>query len=375
MNASTPRFIASEIYRHSRYGRLHPLAIPRVSTVVDLCRSLGWLPDDVYEEGPIAKPQDLHRFHDPTYVAALQKAEREGLSEAERARWGIGVEGNPIYPEVYRRPATAAGSSLLAAEMLKDGGIVHSPAGGTHHGRRDRASGFCFLNDPALAIIRMKELGMKRIAYLDLDAHHGDGVEAAFKEDPNVLTISIHELNRWPGTGVLEDNDPHNRIIDIPVPSGFHDAELIYLMETTVTPEIEAFEPDALVVQMGVDGLADDPQSKLSLSNRSFLVIAEEIRSLAPRLLVLGGGGYNPWAVGRAWSGIWASLNGFDIPDTLPPPAESILRGITWRHSLGRNPPDHWFTSLLDPPQRGQSVRQEIQALAREVRARLGSAS
>lgn len=374
MTASKPQFIASEIYRHSRYGTRHPLAIPRVSTVVDLCRSLGWLPDDVYHDGPVAKPEELTRFHEPAYIEALRDAEREGLSTEEKERWRIGIDGNPIYSEVYRRPATAAGSSMLAAELLAEGGIVHSPAGGTHHGRPDRAAGFCFLNDPVLGILRMRELGLRRIAYLDLDAHHGDGVEHAFSDDPDVFTISIHEAGRWPGTGHLAESEFDRGIANLPVPPGFHDFELTHLMAEVVLPLLDRFAPEALVVQAGVDGLAEDPQSKLSLSNRAFVDAISAVRGLSPRLLVLGGGGYNPWAVGRAWSAIWATLNQFPIPDTLPAPAEAILRAITWRHRLARNPPEHWFQTLLDPPSGKIPVRGAILTLAKEARRRLGSA-
>ena len=305
MSAGKPiRYIASEIYRASRYGSKHPLSIPRVSTTTDLIRAMGWLDDEVYIDGPVAAPEDLIRFHHPDYVAALRAAERDqDLPAEDRARFGIGRNGNPIYGEVFRRPATAAGSSMLAAELLASGAarIIHSPAGGTHHGRRDRASGFCYLNDPVLGILRLLDRGCARVAYVDLDAHHGDGVEAAFADEPRVLTISIHEAGRWPHSGALEDR-AGGFARNLPVPPGFHDDELRLLVEGAVLPLLDAFGPDALVSQAGCDGLADDPLSRLSLSNRGLWDAVAALRPVAPRVLVLGGGGDNPWAVPRCWA-------------------------------------------------------------------------
>ncbi|HSR72119.1 MAG TPA: acetoin utilization protein AcuC, partial [Kiloniellales bacterium] len=195
-----PRFIGSEIYRRSSYGDRHPLAIPRVSTLIDLSRALGWLPDTVYIDSPRASPAELARFHDPAYIEALQAAEHDRQVAPEvRHRFNLGRNGNPVFAEMFRRPATACGGSILAGRRLAAApGVIYSPAGGTHHGRRDRASGFCYLNDPALAVLALLDGGVERVLYLDLDAHHGDGVQLAFHDEPRVRTISIHEDGRWP---------------------------------------------------------------------------------------------------------------------------------------------------------------------------------
>jgi acetoin utilization protein AcuC len=373
MSAGPPiRYIASEIYRASRYGSKHPLSIPRVSTTTDLIRAMGWLDEASYIDGPVAQPEELIRFHDPAYIAALRAAEREqDLPPEQRVRFGIGRNGNPIYGEVFRRPATAAGSSMLAAELLSSdrARVIHSPAGGTHHGQRDRASGFCYLNDPVLGILRLLDRGLARVAYVDLDAHHGDGVEAAFSDEPRVLTISIHEAGRWPHSGALHDR-AGGFARNLPVPPGFHDDELRLLIEGAVLPLLDAFGPDALVIQAGCDGLADDPLSRLALSNRALWDAVATLRSAAPRLLVLGGGGYNPWAVPRCWGGIWAVLNGFDIPARLPDAACAVLADLTWSRSQGRNPPEHWLTTMADP-RAGGPIRPEIRAMIPVVLAGL----
>jgi acetoin utilization protein AcuC len=366
--STRPRYIAAEIYRKSRYGAKHPLSIPRVSTTTDLIRALGWLDDARYIEGPVATPEALVRFHDPDYVAALRRAETDGLSEPERRRWNIGVNGNPIYPEVFRRPATAAGSSILAADLVAAGGTVHSPAGGTHHGRPDRASGFCYLNDPVLGILALLDKGLAPVAYVDLDAHHGDGVEDAFAEEPRVTTISVHEAGRWPRSGVAE-HDRGESVMNVPVPSGFNDDEFQYVLETAILPKLAALDPAAIVIQCGVDGLADDPLSKLALSNGAYWRAVSLLLPMAPRRIVLGGGGYNPFAVARAWAGIWGVIDGREVPDRLPEPASDVLRAITWRHGMTRAAPARWVETLADPPKLGPIREDTRDAVRRALRA------
>jgi acetoin utilization protein AcuC len=377
-----PRFIGSEIYRRSTYGGRHPLAIPRVSTCIDLCRALGWLPDEVYIDSPRATAEELARFHDPAYVAAVQRAEAaQGLAAGERERFCLGRNGNPIFPEVFRRPATACGGAILAARMLAaEAGVVYSPAGGTHHGRPDRASGFCYFNDPVLAILALLDGGLERVFYLDIDAHHGDGVQDAFHDDDRVFTLSIHEDGRWPmrrdgegassgcpgSVGGSVGDRAGGAARNLPVPADFNDSELDFLMTAAVLPLAEAFRPQAVVLQGGADGLAEDPQSRLMLSNGALWRVVAQVMPLAPRLLVLGGGGYNPWSVGRAWAGVWATLNGFAIPERLPPTAEAVLRGLSWRHTRGRHPPEAWFTTLADPPRPGP-LRPAVEGLAEQV--------
>jgi acetoin utilization protein AcuC len=359
------RFIGSEIYRHSRYGGKHPLAIPRVALVMDLCRALGWLGEGSYIEAPLATPEQLARFHDPDYIEAVAECERtQAATAAQRVRFGLGANGNPVFGEVFRRPATACGATLRAAELLRAGGIVHSPAGGTHHGRKARASGFCYFNDPVLGILAFLDQGLARVAYVDLDAHHCDGVEDALAGDARVLILSVHEAGRWPRTGSA--SDPARGVRNFPVPPGFNDSEFAYLLEHAILPGLAAFAPEALILQCGADALAEDPMSKLELSNQSYWQAVRRLRALAPRLLVLGGGGYNPWSVARCWSGIWAVLSDRPIPDRLPPAAEAVLRRVAWSHSLGRDPPPAWFTTLADAPRPG-AVRADVRGLAHPV--------
>ncbi|MEM6371760.1 MAG: acetoin utilization protein AcuC [Pseudomonadota bacterium] len=358
-----PMFIGSEIYRGSSYGTWHPLRVPRVSTVMDLSRAMGWLPSDVYMQSPRVKPGALTVWHTPDYVAALHAAEiAQSVSDAVRERHAIGTANNPIFPEMYRRPATAAGGSFLAGELLAKGGIVYHPAGGTHHGMPDRAGGFCYLNDPVLAILSLRRNGVNRVAYVDIDAHHPDGVEHAFADDPNVLLVSVHEQGLWPRTGAFGG---HETLVNLPVPRGFNDDEMALIRDSVVLPRVTAFRPDAVVIQCGADGVEEDPQAHLSLSNQAHWQIVAALMGIAPRLLVLGGGGYNPWSVGRLWTGVWATLNGFAVPERVTEDAEQVLRALRFDgNRRGRNPPEHWFTTLADRPRNGP-IRDEVRHSAK----------
>lgn len=350
-----PLFFGASIYRGSSYGRHHPLRVPRVSTVMDLGAALGWLPPDRTRISPRAKPAALTAYHTPTYIAALQRAEESGqVDDATRIRHNLGTASNPIFPEMFRRPATGAGGVMLAAELLAthSAGAIHVPGGGTHHGLPDRANGFCYLNDPVLALMALRRAGLTRLAYVDLDAHHPDGVEPAFAGDPDLLMISVHEEDRWPFTGRLTD-DAGGNAFNLPVPRGYNDTEARAVLHGLILPRLAAHRPQAIVLQAGADSLLEDPLSRLALSNRAYLEALDEIRPLAPRLLLLGGGGYNPWSVGRCWTALWAALAGLEIPDRLPDDASAVLRALSWNGGSRPAPEAHMFDTLLDPPREG----------------------
>ena len=359
-----PVLIGSEIYRGSTYGPKHPLAIPRVSTTLDLIRAMGWVAPGQYRDSPVATPAELTRFHTPDYIEALMRAEAEQAVSAEvRARHHIGAHGNPIYREVFRRPATGAGGTMLAARLTAEGGVVHVPGGGTHHGLADRAAGFCYLNDPVLGLLGWLDQGLTNILYLDIDAHHGDGVEFAFHDDPRVFTLSVHEAGRWPHTGRAEDRaGGHAR--NIPVPEDFRDAEMDWLLRHAILPIIRHLRPQAIMLQCGADAVAEDPLSRLALTNAAHRAVIAAVMPLAPRLIVLGGGGYNPWSVARCWAGVWATLNHLPIPPRIPKAAEAVLRGLSWSRAAGRAPPEAWFTTIADDAPPPSPVRAEIRQLA-----------
>lgn len=341
----TALFVGHDIYRQPAYGSNHPLAIPRVETVEDLCHALGWFRADEYRVSPRASEAELARFHTAEYLAALREASRTGKVDPEaRRRFGLGTMENPLFPGVFERASTAVGGSILAAKLALEGRAVFHPAGGTHHGRPDRASGFCYLNDPAFAVLTLLDAGIERLLYVDLDAHHCDAVQDAFEADERAWIVSLHERGRWPYTGESSDG----RTLNLAVPRGFDDGALEQVLEERILPFAAQVAPQALVLVCGADALAGDPLSSMQLSNVALWSAAERIVALAPAALVLGGGGYNPWTLARYWTGLWATLSGREIPDSLPEEAQRILARLACDLLDEEDMQPAWLTTLAD---------------------------
>ncbi|MGL4319482.1 MAG: acetoin utilization protein AcuC, partial [Paracoccaceae bacterium] len=191
--------------------------------------------------------------------------------------------------------------------------------------------------------------------------------EAALGHDTDILMISVHEENRWPFTGLLADQGA-GTVFNLPVPRGFNDTEMQAVLEGLILPRVQAFQPEVIVLQCGADALEEDPLARLSLSNNAHWAVVSALAAMTDRFLVLGGGGYNPWSVGRCWAGVWATLNGHDIPDRLPAAAEAVLRGLTWNGGARALPAEHMFTTLRDAPRPGplrDAVRTGLATLAR----------
>jgi acetoin utilization protein AcuC len=364
-----PAFISSDIYRATGYRGNHPLAIQRVGTVMTLAEELGWFrPETPYLESPIANLEDILRFHDRGYVSAILRAESAGrASEEMRKAYNIGTLENPIFKGLFRRASTSVGGSILAAKHALAHGLAYHPAGGTHHGQPARASGFCFFNDPVFAILTLLDEGLEKVLYIDLDAHHGDGVEAAFADEPRVMTISVHEENRWPFTGKLSDR-AGGMARNLPVPREMNDSEFDHLIDHAVLPLAESFGPEAVVLTCGADPLKGDPLSSLALSNTALLEAIMRLTTLAPATVVLGGGGYNPWTVARFWTALWGRLAGYDMPDRLPAAAETLMRSLDCDLVEEEDRHEAWMTALVDRRNDGP-IRDRFQQIAAAVLA------
>ena len=363
LNRKAPLFIGSDVYRRPAFGRNHPLSISRHGAVIDIARALGWLPDGRYRESPTASEEALSAYHDPRYVKALKEADAAGAVSAEiRERYRFGTMENPLFPDLFERASTTVGGSILAAAEALKGRAVFSPGGGTHHGRKDQASRFCYFNDPVFAILKLLEGGQERVAYVDLDAHHGDGVEAAFAGDHRVRLVSIHEENRWPYTGTATDRAADN-VLNLPVPSGFHDNELYYLLDNALTPFLDRHSPQAVVVTCGADALDGDPLSKMALSNAALQQAVTGLVDQIPAAVVLGGGGYNPWTTVRCWAGLWGKIAGFESPRELPVQARDILANFECDLVDEDDMRDEWLETLDDQP-RDLPVRESVKEIA-----------
>jgi len=366
-----PLFVGSDVFRRPAFGDNHPLNIIRHSAVTDLATMLGWLTEDNFRSCSPATVEQLLRFHDRDYVRALRAADALGLATAEvRDRYQIGTLENPLFEGLFTRAATTVGGSILAAELALAGHTVFHPSGGTHHGRPDRACGFCYFNDPVFAILTLLDAGLERIVYVDLDAHHGDGVEMAFFDDERVTTLSIHEDYRWPYSG--GHSSPASGAFNLPVPKGLNDDELDYLMDAAVLPLVTASKPQAVVLCCGADCLAGDPLSTMMLTNAALWRAVDLLLALGLPSVVLGGGGYNPWTVTRYWAGLWGIISGQSIPAALPDAARSLLGGMECELVDEDEINPEWLTVLADTPNHGP-VRDKIKSLADDITAYLAN--
>ena len=362
---------SSKIFKGSRYGEGHPLNIDRVWPSLELLKIMNWVSDDEIIFNQPASIEELTLFHDYEYLKALKKAEMyQDLSDLEKKKFKIGVGVNPIFREVFSRPAAAAKSSMTAIQFLAENKAnkILNFSGGTHHGRRSFASGFCFLNDCVLAILKAKELNFKNILYIDIDAHHCDAVQDHFENDNTVNLISLHEQNKWPRTGKVYESNITN-IMNIPVPENFNDNEMSFVVDKLILPYAKNLNPDLVIVQAGTDCLEDDPQSNMSLSNFSYWQTISKLKDISCKTLILGGGGYNPYITAKAWAGNWLVLNSKEklLETNLTEECQNLLKSLSWKNSRVRNGiPNRWLYYWIDD-KNSSFVRDEIKRLVDEI--------
>ena len=363
---------SSKIFKGSKYGEGHPLNIDRVWPSLELLKIMNWVSDDEIIFNQPATIEELTLFHDLDYLKVLKKAEiSQNLSELEKNKFKIGVGVNPIFKEVFSRPAAAAKSSMKAIEFLAENKAnkILNFSGGTHHGRQSYASGFCFLNDCILAILKAKQLNFKNILYIDIDAHHCDAVQDYFENDENINLISLHERDKWPRTGKIKESCVNN-IMNIAVPKNFNDSEMSFVMDKLVLPHAKKINPDLVIVQAGTDCLEDDPQSNMVLSNFEYWRTISKLKDISLKTLILGGGGYNPYITAKAWAGNWLVLNSNEnlLETKINEKCQSLLKSLYWKNSRVRNGiPNRWLEYWLDK-YKPSFVRDEVKGLIDEIK-------
>ncbi len=318
-------FIYSADYARFDYGPNHPLRNVRLHLTHDLIRAHGLL--DLAGTRTIdARPATLDEmlaFHDREYLEALRRVDG-GEAGRDLFFYGLGTADNPIFPGVYAWSALVTGASLQAMELVASGGadVAFSIAGGLHHAHRAKASGFCYVDDPAVIIAHLVDRG-QRVAYVDIDVHHGDGVQWAFYETDRVLTISLHEsgLSLFPGTGFVEEagqGKGQGFSVNVPFAPGTDDEIFTWAFDEVVPPLLRAFAPDILVTQLGADTHRTDPLANLSLTTRGFAHAVRAFRTTGRPWIALGGGGYDVSNVPRAWALAWAIMNDVEPPPGVP---------------------------------------------------------
>jgi acetoin utilization protein AcuC len=312
-------------------GPGHPLAPIRVELTIDLIRRSGLLGSGVDEVRPGHFGEDeLLRLHREDFVDTVRRLSWDPTAGAS-ARYGLGPGDTPAFPGMHPASLLVCAASREAARLVWEGDADHAfnPAGGLHHAMPDRAAGFCIYNDPAIAIDWLLEAGAERVAYVDVDVHHGDGVEVMFRDDPRVLTISLHESGRFlfPGTGAVDDvGGPTalGSVANLPLYPNTTGELWLEGFDAVVDPLVRAFSPDVLVTQLGCDTHASDPLAHLALTVDDMAAIYARLHRLAHeaadgRWVATGGGGYQlVQVVPRAWTLAFAEMAGRPLP--LDPP-------------------------------------------------------
>ena len=363
------------------FGPDHPLKPIRVRLTVELIRACGLLDGD--DVGVLAREpfttDDVLRLHSEPYVEAVRAAS-ERPDDLLGLDFGIGYGDNPAFAGMHEASLEVCGASVAAAKAVWEGRVLHAfnPAGGLHHAMRDRASGFCVYDDPAAAIDWLLDRGVRRVAYVDVDTHHGDGVQAFYYGDPRVLTISLHESGRYlfPGTGFpdeIGEGDARGTALNVPLEPGTTGQVWLDAFDAVVPEALDAFAPEVLVTQLGCDTHVTDPLAHLALTTGDYTTVAARLHRLAHehtggRWVALGGGGYQVVrVVPRAWTIYFAELSGTELPHELP---------WAWLHEVedttGVRPP----TTFEDEPvhvnaerlqRTGAAARDAVEALKRHA--------
>jgi acetoin utilization protein AcuC len=318
-------FLYSDLFAGFDYGSGHPLKPVRLKLTYELIKACGLLAssDPRLVEPPEASVEELLTFHTAEYIEIL-KAANSGEYVPGAEEFGLGPGDNPIFTGMFDWSRLIAGASLKAADLVDCGeaAVAFNISGGLHHAMSGHASGFCYINDAVLAIKSLVDRG-RRVAYIDIDAHHGDGVQEAFYNTDKVLTISLHETGRalFPGSGFEHETGKgagRRHSVNVPLPPDTDDELFLHALIEVVPPLVDAFRPDIVVSQLGVDTFRSDPLAHLNLTSNGFGRAVKMIQSLAPKWVALGGGGYDIANVARAWTLAWAIMNDIDAPDEIP---------------------------------------------------------
>jgi acetoin utilization protein AcuC len=318
------------------YPPMSPFKTTRAGRTREIARSMGLLAGRgrVQVAPTPATRAELERFHVPAYLDTLERCGR-GEIPPEAGEMGMGTPDCPIFPHMYEYPALAAGATLTAARHILDGAadVAFNPSGGYHHAGPRKAAGFCYVNDVVLACMELAAAG-RRTLFLDLDVHHCDGVQDAFYHRRDVMTLSLHESGRtlFPGTGHEEEigeGEGRGFSVNVPLPVGTYDEAYVRVFRDVALPLIGAYNPDVVVLELGMDALAGDPLAHLNLTNNAYAEAVEAVMRFGKPILATGGGGYHPENTARGWALLWGILTGEDTSHDLTSGLGGVMLGTT----------------------------------------------
>lgn len=314
-------FIFSEEQLKYKFSKDHPFNHLRLKLTLDLLQRMNAITEQDIILPRMATDEELHLIHDPSYVEAVKKAGRGELTGDLAESYGLGTDDTPIFQGMHEASALLVGGTLTAVDHVMEGKSKHALnlGGGLHHGFKGKASGFCIYNDSSVAIKYIQEKYQARVLYIDTDAHHGDGVQWAFYDDPNVCTFSIHETGRYlfPGTGNVNERGQgkgYGYSFNVPVDAFTEDDSWLDAYRTSVKEIAEFFKPDVILTQNGADSHYLDPLTHLSSTMKIYREIPKLAHEIAHQYcdgkwIAVGGGGYDIWrVVPRAWSLIWLEM-------------------------------------------------------------------
>ena len=336
-------FINSSELEQYHYPDDCPFKTERTGLLHRSLASMGLLaePDHRTIAPDPAKEKVLGKFHTPEYLKVLRRAS-QGHLDIDGLHAGLGTPETPVFLGLYEYAALAVGASLTAARLILSGDVdvAFNPSGGYHHAHPSRASGFCYLNDVVLGCMSLVEAG-KRVLLLDVDAHHCDAVQDAFYERSDVLVMSFHEIGKtlFPGTGSTEDigiGDGRGFTVNVPLPADTDDEAFTHAFHAVAVPLIEAFAPDVIVLELGMDSLAGDPLTHLRLTNNAYANVVQQVLDFDRPILAVGGGGYNVENSVRGWALAWSVLVGEaeDTSDLSVGLGGVMLESTDWKGGL-----------------------------------------
>ena len=322
-----PLYVYNDELLKYRFNDTHPFNQMRLKLTTDLLTDAGFLNDEDIVKPRMATDEELLLVHTEEYIGAVRAAGRSELSQEELAKFGLDSEDTPSFKNMHEKCAALVGATLTAVDLVMSGQTDQalSLAGGLHHGFSGKASGFCVYNDTAIACEYIAQKYGKKVMYIDTDAHHGDGVQWTFYSRNDVVTYSIHETGRYlfPGTGSATERGTEEGFgytVNLPIDAFTEDASFLEVFKNSLESAIQAFKPDIILSQNGVDGHFRDPMTHLSLTSKSYEEIPRFVSDMAKKYtagkwIAVGGGGYNIWqVVPRMWSQIWLAMKNIDAP-------------------------------------------------------------